>query len=105
MKQPSSQTAPSLGSPYAYRLSRFLFIAVALLFLAVGLQLPKSHASGLDRLVHDGAGKIALLLTAHPDDEAMFFSPTLRALSGAGWDVHGLCLSTGACGGGKGVET
>lgn len=37
----------------------------------------------------------ALIVTAHPDDEVMFFSPTILNLIGAGWDVTGLCLSTG----------
>ncbi|KIR56029.1 N-acetylglucosaminylphosphatidylinositol deacetylase [Cryptococcus gattii Ru294] len=37
----------------------------------------------------------ALIVTAHPDDEVMFFSPTILNLIGAGWDVRGLCLSTG----------
>ncbi len=35
-----------------------------------------------------------LLVTAHPDDEAMFFMPVLRALR-ATHVVHVLCLSTG----------
>ena len=37
----------------------------------------------------------AVLITAHPDDEVMFFSPTILTLLGAGWDVHGVCLSSG----------
>jgi N-acetylglucosaminylphosphatidylinositol deacetylase len=37
-------------------------------------------------------GKV-LLLTAHPDDEVMFFSPTLLALDPQ--DVHVVCLSEG----------
>ncbi|KZO98599.1 LmbE-like protein [Calocera viscosa TUFC12733] len=37
----------------------------------------------------------ALLLTAHPDDEAMFFAPTLLSLVAAGWEVWVLCLSIG----------
>ncbi|KAI0822977.1 LmbE-like protein [Trametes gibbosa] len=38
-----------------------------------------------------------LLLTAHPDDECMFFAPTLLALHEAGQrpNVHSLCLSVG----------
>lgn len=35
-----------------------------------------------------------LLLTAHPDDECMFFGPTLQALRHP-TRVHVLCLSTG----------
>lgn len=36
-----------------------------------------------------------LLVTAHPDDECMFFAPTVRALFRAGVPVRLLCLSTG----------
>ena len=35
-----------------------------------------------------------LLLTAHPDDECMFFSPTIIQLSKRA-KIHVLCLSTG----------
>lgn len=34
-------------------------------------------------------------MTAHPDDEVMFFAPTILALVGMGVQVHALCLSTG----------
>ncbi|CBQ67704.1 related to N-acetylglucosaminyl-phosphatidylinositol de-N-acetylase [Sporisorium reilianum SRZ2] len=37
----------------------------------------------------------ALLVTAHPDDEAMFFAPALQVLAAAGTVLSGLCLSTG----------
>ena len=37
-----------------------------------------------------------LLVTAHPDDECMFFSPTLSSLADAGAELWLLCLSTGA---------
>lgn len=36
-----------------------------------------------------------LLLTAHPDDECMFFAPTLLQLTASAKDVYSLCLSTG----------
>ena len=43
--------------------------------------------------------KAILLLIAHPDDEAMFFAPTLLALTRPelGNLVKILCLSSGAC--------
>jgi N-acetylglucosaminylphosphatidylinositol deacetylase len=44
-----------------------------------------------------------LLVTAHPDDEAMFFAPTILAFSNADRaadsQLHVLCLSTGEMGG------
>jgi N-acetylglucosaminylphosphatidylinositol deacetylase len=36
-----------------------------------------------------------LIVTAHPDDEVMFFAPTILALVGLGVQVHALCLSIG----------
>ncbi|KAF8675053.1 type-B carboxylesterase lipase family [Rhizoctonia solani] len=36
-----------------------------------------------------------LILTAHPDDECMFFSPTILALKKQGRELRGLCLSVG----------
>lgn len=43
----------------------------------------------------DGAGSGALLVIAHPDDECMFFAPTLLGLQRQGVVVHVLCLSKG----------
>ncbi len=44
----------------------------------------------------EGFAKPAVLvLTAHPDDEAMFFGPTIVNLVTAGWDVLPVCMSTG----------
>ncbi|ORY75484.1 putative deacetylase LmbE-like domain-containing protein [Protomyces lactucae-debilis] len=40
-------------------------------------------------------GKRFLLVIAHPDDECMFFSPTLLNLTSHGNAVHVLCLSNG----------
>ncbi|EST09921.1 N-acetylglucosaminyl phosphatidylinositol deacetylase-related [Kalmanozyma brasiliensis GHG001] len=37
----------------------------------------------------------ALLVTAHPDDEAMFFAPAVQGLAAAGTVLSALCLSTG----------
>lgn len=41
--------------------------------------------------------KRALLVTAHPDDESMFFLPLVRSLVDAPseWELHLLCLSRG----------
>ncbi|GAB2292282.1 hypothetical protein Dimus_026531 [Dionaea muscipula] len=39
--------------------------------------------------------KNILLVIAHPDDESMFFSPTLNYLTSRGHNVHIICLSTG----------
>ena len=39
--------------------------------------------------------KKVLVITAHPDDECMFFSPTILGLQDDGWEVYVLCMSTG----------
>ena len=51
------------------------------LFLAAFLYAPLSSDSGI--IDNDGASRV-LLLTAHPDDEAMFFAPTILALNSNG---------------------
>ena len=64
---------------------------------------PLAHAEGASptpppprSAVSAGPSKpAALLVTAHPDDEAMFFAPTLLALARVGVPVTVLCLSTG----------
>lgn len=37
-----------------------------------------------------------LLVIAHPDDESMFFAPTLQHLTKRGTSIYVLCLSNGA---------
>ncbi|GAB4852600.1 hypothetical protein Ancab_016814 [Ancistrocladus abbreviatus] len=36
-----------------------------------------------------------LLVIAHPDDESMFFTPTINYLTSRGHNVHIICMSTG----------
>nr|XP_043898102.1 N-acetylglucosaminyl-phosphatidylinositol de-N-acetylase [Solea senegalensis] len=43
----------------------------------------------------DGADVRALIVTAHPDDECMFFAPTIIRLVELNASVHLLCLSEG----------
>ncbi|XP_075246481.1 N-acetylglucosaminyl-phosphatidylinositol de-N-acetylase-like [Convolutriloba macropyga] len=44
----------------------------------------------------DGRSKqVALLLIAHPDDECMFFGPSIHKLLEIGFDVQCLCLTNG----------
>ena len=45
-------------------------------------------------LKSDGFGDALLLVTAHPDDEVMFFAPALLCL-GEEFTIYILCLSTG----------
>jgi N-acetylglucosaminylphosphatidylinositol deacetylase len=67
--------------------------AVPLLFLT--LYFSTLHLAGVTtrRLRRKKVG----LLIAHPDDEAMFFAPTLLQLTQPSWEneVYILCLSNG----------
>lgn len=64
-------------------------------FLVAGLRIqhPDKHlvASASIRTLPSSA----LLVTAHPDDEAMFFAPAVQALAATGTTLFALCLSTG----------
>lgn len=40
-------------------------------------------------------GSVALLIIAHPDDECMFFTPVVRNLIEANWQVQLLCITSG----------
>ncbi|KNZ75122.1 N-acetylglucosaminyl-phosphatidylinositol de-N-acetylase [Termitomyces sp. J132] len=60
-----------------------LLIALLVALLAKPLEAPLQHTGNV------------LLLTAHPDDECMFFAPTIRALVRAQTPVFSLCLSVG----------
>jgi hypothetical protein len=77
-------------------LSRLL-MAMSITLLAFVILLQPSTVNLDTSLSHDGESKTALILTAHPDDEVMFFTPTILALLAAGWEVGGLCLSNGQC--------
>jgi len=43
----------------------------------------------------ENKSKTVLFITAHPDDEAMFFVPTIISLKEHGYKMHLLCLSNG----------
>lgn len=43
----------------------------------------------------ENAKKTVLFITAHPDDEAMFFVPTILTMKELGYQLHILCLSNG----------
>ena len=66
-----------------------------LTFVAVGLLLVWS--GGVSKLTDSPIaqpGKV-LLVTAHPDDEVIFFSSTVTALHASGAEVFLLCLTNG----------
>ncbi len=75
-------------------MSLYLYLTIPILLTTCWFytaQVTRSSASHL-------RNKRICLLIAHPDDEAMFFAPTLLALTApeAGNHVKILCLSTGS---------
>ncbi|KAL1704785.1 putative deacetylase LmbE-like domain-containing protein [Schizophyllum commune] len=77
----------------SFRGASFVVLVVALLFRALSSPAELNTDALYDT---DGAGDArVLLVTAHPDDEAMFFAPTLLALAAKDVSVYSLCLSVG----------
>lgn len=72
-----------------------LVLAISITILAFVILLQPSTVDLDTTLSYNGESKTALVLTAHPDDEVMFFTPTILALLAAGWEVGALCLSNG----------
>ncbi|KAJ0693278.1 putative N-acetylglucosaminylphosphatidylinositol deacetylase [Helianthus annuus] len=77
-----------------------IFASVAVLWVASLCKI--LHASFYpyrSSFLNNGAGSLkkrnVLLVIAHPDDESMFFSPTINQLTSRGHNVHILCMSTG----------
>lgn len=81
-----------------------LFVLIAFLARAL-IYSAQSDATAFVSNVSDATEANILLLTAHPDDECMFFAPTLLGISS--WanslegekstttNLHSLCLSVG----------
>ncbi|CAH1800948.1 unnamed protein product [Owenia fusiformis] len=67
-----------------------------LVLIAVIFGIHRSLSSTLDtRNPFSTAPKTILVITAHPDDECMFFGPTIQYLTRIGHEVSLLCLSVG----------
>ncbi|KAI3709847.1 hypothetical protein L2E82_39615 [Cichorium intybus] len=77
-----------------------IFVSVAVVWLASLCKI--LHASFYpyqSSFLNNNAGSFqkrnVLLVIAHPDDESMFFSPTINHLTSRGHNMHILCMSTG----------
>jgi len=70
----------------------FLVFAVILSSIVIGFYFRQLNFQQVKRTEFDK--KAVLLITAHPDDECMFFSPAILNLKQSS-TVHLLCLSTG----------
>jgi N-acetylglucosaminylphosphatidylinositol deacetylase len=90
-----------LQTPFLRRVKMIQTLAVlGLLLVIVTAALWQYAASHPSLKLHDltksrDSPPRVLLVFAHPDDEAMFFSPVLRWLLSQGVPVHWLCLTTG----------
>ena len=72
----------------------FLYVALVIASILLLTRASKlGHASN-SRLFQ--AGDRVLIITAHPDDETMFFSPTILSLAYHKIPAFLLCLSNGA---------
>jgi len=84
--------------PLHFKLFWFLFVPISLVSFFTGCRLvPPSLIPGEPDATDTAAWpRRILLLTAHPDDECMFFGPTLLALKEhPKAEVYSLCLSIG----------
>ncbi|VFQ94413.1 unnamed protein product [Cuscuta campestris] len=78
---------------------RLIVVSLAVIWAAslCNLLLESGHGSKANFL-DDGRVSIkrnVLLVIAHPDDESMFFTPTINHLISKGHNLHILCISTG----------
>ncbi|KAL6844195.1 hypothetical protein ACP4OV_025868 [Aristida adscensionis] len=69
--------------------------AVLLWAVSLGRILSSPAPSFLPPLRGDRRSRNVLLAIAHPDDESMFFSPTILFLKSKGHNIHILCMSRG----------
>lgn len=74
-----------------------LYIAIWFVgYLLVCCVVYRKYARRLQTRTRGALGaKRVLIVVAHPDDECMFFGPTIFRLCEQGADVHLLCLSNG----------
>eukprot|EP00268_Persea_americana_P047072 TRINITY_DN4878_c0_g1_i4.p1 TRINITY_DN4878_c0_g1~~TRINITY_DN4878_c0_g1_i4.p1 ORF type:complete len:258 (-),score=18.64 TRINITY_DN4878_c0_g1_i4:418-1191(-) len=73
-----------------------LVLIVLLWLVSLCIVLNASSTLSTSKFLSNSAGKRnVLLVIAHPDDESMFFSPTILYLSSRGHNLHILCFSTG----------
>lgn len=74
-------------------------VTVLCLLIAAAAGVLVVNSGGMARLMDapiKEAGRV-LLVTAHPDDEVIFFSSTVTALHSSGSEIFLLCLTNGGC--------
>jgi N-acetylglucosaminylphosphatidylinositol deacetylase len=84
------------GSRRHCAMSRFLLAFLALILALLYAALSPAVTSRFEPFDFSiNASTRVLLVTAHPDDECMFFAPTILTLVARKVEVHSLCLSVG----------
>jgi hypothetical protein len=86
-------SAPSWQSHSSSRMWRPSEEAIGAFLLCIVLLI--ACGSMMGKFAWPRADRTALVVTAHPDDEVMFFSPSIRALQDSGYSVMVACASTG----------
>ena len=90
---------------YASPLQKFrawlLMVTLLVLLMAMNWMAEMQNGYCGTELCHGGS---VLLVIAHPDDESMFFLPTIQSCIQANIEVHILCLSNGNAAGLGGVR-
>ncbi|TYH75675.1 hypothetical protein ES332_D04G036600v1 [Gossypium tomentosum] len=74
----------------------FIIISISIIWVASLWKIFFSHSK--PTFLNEGTPlhtKNVLLVVAHPDDESMFFSPTINYLTSKGHNLYLLCLSIG----------
>jgi hypothetical protein len=86
------KVSSSRSAPFScYTATLLAILSIALSLSPIGIFYPASDTSNFAELV----SAPVLLLTAHPDDEVMFFAPTIRGLRSSDSEIKVLCLSNG----------
>jgi GlcNAc-PI de-N-acetylase len=97
-KYPPQQTLPVPLSVFMPRLrGRALWSLAALCAAIISMWTAFLKHAGMSALSLPYTPQGVLLIIAHPDDESMFFAPTLISLHQHGVPLYVLCLSNGVC--------
>jgi N-acetylglucosaminylphosphatidylinositol deacetylase len=72
----------------------WIYLMMMNVFILVMVRRAKMSGSSEEQR-NENSKKTVLFITAHPDDEAMFFVPTILTMKDLGYTLHILCLSNG----------
>lgn len=73
----------------------FIVVLIFTILLSIHSSLKKKFRKFVEEMLKSLNGKEVLIVIAHPDDETIFFFPTMKSLISKGVKVNILCLSNG----------